>query len=54
MRTMKIVADSSANVMQLQKVSFAVAPLKIITAQREFVDDQNLDLGDMIRYFESY
>ena len=54
MRTMKIVADSSANVMQLQKVAFAVAPLKIITAQREFVDDQNLDLGDMIRYFESY
>ena len=51
---MKIVADSSANVMELQKVSFAVAPLKIITAQREFVDDQNLDLGDMIRYFESY
>ena len=40
--------------MELQKVSFAVAPLKIITAQREFVDDQNLDLGDMVRYFESY
>lgn len=54
MRTMKIVADSSANVMQLQKVSFAVAPLKIITAQREFVDDPNLDLEEMVRYFESY
>ena len=26
MRTVKIVADSSANVMQLQKVAFAVAP----------------------------
>ena len=51
---MKIVADSSANVMQLQKVAFAVAPLKIITAQREFVDDPSLDLEDMIRYFESY
>ena len=54
MRTMKIVADSSANVMQLDKVSFAVAPLKIITAQREFVDDQNLDLADMLSHFESY
>ena len=54
MRTMKIVADSSANVMQLQKVSFAVAPLKIITAQREFVDDQNLDLQDMLNHFDSY
>ena len=51
---MKIVADSSANVMQLDKVSFAVAPLKIITAQREFVDDQNLDLADMLSHFESY
>ena len=51
---MKIVADSSANVMQLQEVSFAVAPLKIITAQREFVDDRNLDLEEMIRYFKSY
>ena len=51
---MKIVADSSANVMQLQKVSFAVAPLKIITDQREFVDDPSLDLEEMIRYFESY
>lgn len=51
---MKIVADSSANVMQLQKVAFAVAPLKIITAQREFVDDQNLDLQDMLSHFESY
>ena len=54
MRTMKIVADSSANVMQLDKVSFAVAPLKIITAQREFVDDHNLDLADMLSHFESY
>ena len=54
MRTMKIVADSSANVMQLQEVSFAVAPLKIITAQREFVDDQNLDLQDMLNHFDSY
>lgn len=54
MRTMKIVADSSANVMQLQKVAFAVAPLKIITAQREFVDDQNLNLQDMLEHFDSY
>lgn len=54
MRSMKIVADSSANVMQLQKVAFAVAPLKIITAQREFVDDQNLNLQDMLEYFDSY
>ena len=54
MRTTKIVADSSANLMKLETVAFQAAPLKIITAQREFVDDQNLDLGEMLRYFESY
>ncbi len=39
MRTVKIVADSSANLLELKTVAFAVAPLKIITAQREFVDE---------------
>lgn len=51
---MKIVADSSANLMELESVAFAPAPLKIITAQREFVDDANLDLGEMLRFFETY
>ena len=41
MRTVKIVADSSANLMELKTVAFDAAPLKIITAQREFVDDLN-------------
>ena len=54
MRTVKIVADSSANVMELKTVAFDAAPLKIITAQREFMDDRNLDLDEMIGYFKSY
>lgn len=54
MRTVKIVADSSANVMELKTVAFDAAPLKIITAQREFVDDRNLDLDEMIGFFKSY
>ena len=54
MRTVKIVADSSANVMERKTVAFAAAPLKIITSQREFVDDQNLDLDEMLRFFETY
>ena len=54
MRTVKIVADSSANLMELKTVAFDAAPLKIITAQREFVDDRNLDLDEMIGYFKSY
>ncbi|MBE6947905.1 MAG: DegV family EDD domain-containing protein [Ruminococcaceae bacterium] len=54
MRTVKIVADSSANLMELKSVAFAAAPLKIITAQQEFVDDRELDLDGMIRFFRSY
>lgn len=54
MRSMKIVADSSANLTALNSVPFACAPLKIITAQREFVDDADLDLDEMIQYLQTY
>ena len=54
MRNVKIVADSSANLMELKTVAFDAAPLKIIAAEREFVDDRNLDLEEMIRFFKSY
>ena len=54
MRNTKIVADSSANLMKLQSVAFAAAPLKIITAEREFVDNAELDLESMIDYFAGY
>ena len=54
MRTTKIVADSSANRMELKTVAFDVAPMKIITAEREFVDNRELDINEMIRFFMSY
>lgn len=54
MRSIKIVADSSANLMEMEDVPFAAAPLKVITSEREFVDDTALDLEDMIRFFETY
>lgn len=54
MRTVKIVADSSANLMALKHVAFDAAPMKVITAKREFVDDRNLDLEEMIDFFKSY
>ena len=54
MRNVKIVADSSANLMELKTVAFDAAPLKIITAEREFVDNRELDLEEMIRFFRSY
>lgn len=54
MRNIKIVADSSANVLALQTVAFAEAPLKIITNEKEFVDDAALDVDAMVRWFDSY
>ncbi len=54
MRTIKIVADSSANVLELGATPFAAAPLKIITNEKEFVDDNALDVEDMVIWFDSY
>ena len=54
MRNVKIVADSSANLMEMTSAPFDAAPLKIITAQREFVDDRHLDLDEMLHFFKSY
>lgn len=54
MRNVKIVADSSANVLGLDTISFAAAPLKIITNEREFVDDAALDVDGMVAWFNSY
>ena len=54
MRTIKIVADSSANLLRLEQTPFANAPLKIITAEREFVDDETLDVAQMVEFFETY
>ena len=50
----KIVADSSIDVKAVSGVDFAVAPLKIITAEREFVDDDSLDIEAMADYLLTY
>ncbi len=54
MRKIRIVADTSANVLALQRVDFSSAPLKIITAEREFVDNEALDVDGMIDFFDEY
>ena len=54
MRKTKIVTDSSANLLALQDVDFASAPLKIIAGQQEFVDDANLNVEEMVAFFDSY
>lgn len=54
MRNIRIVADSSANVLTLQTASFAAAPLKVITKEKEFVDNLALDVESMVKWFETY
>lgn len=54
MRNIKIVADSSADLLQLEGMPFAVAPLKIVADGKEFVDDANLDPTEMVAWFDSY
>lgn len=54
MRKTKIVADSSANLLSLKNLDFSSAPLKVITAEKEFVDDTALDVSTMLDYFSQY
>lgn len=44
----KIVADSSADIRDLGGFPYAVAPLKIITSEKEYVDDGTLDVEQMV------
>ncbi len=50
----KIVTDSSADIRELSGVDFESVPLKIITAEREYVDDKSLDVASMLQDLKSY
>lgn len=50
----RIVADSSADITQLEGVSFGYAPMKIITSEKEYIDTENLDVTEMVTELEAY
>ena len=50
----KIVADSSANLPKLSGVDYASVPLKIVTDEKEYVDDETLDTAVMVAELEAY
>ena len=54
MRKTKIVADTSCDLRSLKHLAFACAPMKIITSEREFVDDESLDVNEMVDYLVKY
>lgn len=45
----KIVADSSADVLSIEQVAYASAPLIICTTQKEYVDNADLDVNGMVQ-----
>lgn len=54
MEKFKIVTDSSSDVLEIENTAFASAPLKIITDEKEFVDDEKLDVKDMVEFLSQY
>lgn len=49
-----IAADSAADLLTLDDVPFSVASLKIITDERQFVDESGLDIPEMVDYLAHY
>lgn len=50
----KIVADSSADLLELDGVDYQYAPLVISTDEREFRDDASLDVEEMVEYLRAH
>ena len=54
MRNIRIVSDSSSDITSLEQVEFAYAPMKIITAEREFCDNESIDVAEMVSFLAHY
>lgn len=54
MHSYKIVADSSCDLTAFAGVDFSAAALKIITAEKEYIDDQTLDTYAMVNHLLHY
>lgn len=50
----KIIIDSAGDIMALDNMELSSVPLKIIAGEREFTDDKNLDVENMVKFLESY
>lgn len=54
MRKIKIVTDSSSDVLTLDGVDFESAPLKIVTGEKVYLDDASLDVEGMVNDLAAY
>ncbi len=53
-RNIRIVADSSADLLALPSIPFVSVPLKIITDKKEYVDDERLSVEGMVNDLKVY
>lgn len=49
-----IVADSSANIFRVEGLNYTTVPMKMVAGDREFVDNDALDLQEMVDFLASY
>lgn len=54
MTDIKIVLDSSADLIKMPGIKFNIAPLTIRTDGRRFVDDAELELDEMVEFLYTY
>ena len=54
MRKIKIVADSSCDIFELNGIEFVSAPMKVITDEQKFIDDASLDVDGMVDHLYQY
>ena len=50
----KIVVDSSSDLLEMEGVDLASAPLKITAGMKEFVDNAELDVNGMVEYLKTF
>lgn len=50
----KIVSDSSSNILEMQGLNYTTVPLKINAGDMEFIDNKELDVAEMVAYLKKY
>jgi DegV family protein with EDD domain len=50
----RVVADSSCDIFQLEGIDFTSVPLKISTDNREYIDDEHLNIENMINELKEH
>ena len=53
-RKIRIVSDSSSDIFTLEGVEYAAAPMKVIAGDKEFIDDEFLDVDSMVEFFNKH